>query len=85
LTGTIAAWLAVARRWAACKLGVYLHGMAGDLSEAEGELSMTPATWSVTWALPSWSLPAAGKPSIATDRPKNASEAISHQLSAESR
>jgi ADP-dependent NAD(P)H-hydrate dehydratase / NAD(P)H-hydrate epimerase len=43
LTGMIAAWLAqLLDAEAACKLAVYLHGMAGDLSEAdEGELSMT--------------------------------------------
>jgi NAD(P)H-hydrate repair Nnr-like enzyme with NAD(P)H-hydrate dehydratase domain len=43
LTGMIAAWLAqVLDAEAACKLGVYLHGMAGDLAEAdEGEVSMT--------------------------------------------
>jgi NAD(P)H-hydrate epimerase len=43
LTGTIAAWLAqLLDAEAACKLAVYVHGMAGDLSEAdEGELSMT--------------------------------------------
>ena len=39
----IAAWLAqLLDAEAACKLAVYLHGMAGDLSEADkGELSMT--------------------------------------------
>ena len=43
LTGMIAAWLAqLLDAEAACKLAVYLHGMAGDLSEADkGELSMT--------------------------------------------
>src|SRR5436190_1605445 len=43
LTGMIAAWLAqLMDAEAACKLAVYLHGMAGDLAEAdEGEVSMT--------------------------------------------
>jgi NAD(P)H-hydrate epimerase len=43
LTGMIAAWLAqVLDAEAACKLAVYLHGVAGDLSEAdEGEIAMT--------------------------------------------
>src|SRR4029450_10247305 len=43
LTGMIAAWLApLLDAQAACKLAVYLHGMAGDLAEAdEGEVSMT--------------------------------------------
>jgi NAD(P)H-hydrate epimerase len=43
LTGMIAAWLAqLLDAEAACKLAVYLHGMAGDLSEAdEGEVAMT--------------------------------------------
>jgi len=43
LTGMIAAWLAqLLDAEAACKLAVYLHGMAGDLAEAdEGEISMT--------------------------------------------
>ncbi len=43
LTGMIAAWLAhLLDAEAACKLAVYLHGMAGDLAEAdEGEVSMT--------------------------------------------
>jgi NAD(P)H-hydrate epimerase len=43
LTGMIAAWLAqLLDAEAACKLAVYLHGMAGDLAEArEGEASMT--------------------------------------------
>lgn len=43
LTGMIAAWLAqLLDAVAACKLAVYLHGMAGDLAEAdEGEVSMT--------------------------------------------
>ena len=42
LTGMIAAWLAqLLDAEAACKLAVYLHGMAGDLAEAdEGEVSM---------------------------------------------
>ena len=45
LTGMIAAWLAqLLDSEAACKLAVYLHGMAGDLAEAdEGEVSMTSA------------------------------------------
>ena len=45
LTGMIAAWLAqLLDAEAACKLAVYLHGMAGDLAEAdEGEVAMTPA------------------------------------------
>ena len=43
LTGMIAAWLAqLLDAEAACQLAVYLHGMAGDLAEAdEGEVSMT--------------------------------------------
>ena len=43
LTGMIAAWLAqLLDAEAACKLAVYLHGLAGDLAEAdEGEVSMT--------------------------------------------
>jgi ADP-dependent NAD(P)H-hydrate dehydratase / NAD(P)H-hydrate epimerase len=43
LTGMIAAWLAqLLDAEAACKLGVYLHGMAGDLAEAtQGEVAMT--------------------------------------------
>jgi ADP-dependent NAD(P)H-hydrate dehydratase / NAD(P)H-hydrate epimerase len=43
LTGMISAWLAhLLDAEAACKLAVYLHGMAGDLAEAdEGEVSMT--------------------------------------------
>jgi NAD(P)H-hydrate epimerase len=45
LTGMIAAWLAqLLDADAACKLAVYLHGMAGDLAEAdEGEVAMTAA------------------------------------------
>jgi len=45
LTGMIAAWLAqLLDAEAACQLAVYLHGMAGDLAEAdEGEISMTSA------------------------------------------
>jgi NAD(P)H-hydrate epimerase len=45
LTGMIAAWLAqLLDAEAACRLAVYLHGMAGDLAEAdEGEVSMTSA------------------------------------------
>jgi NAD(P)H-hydrate epimerase len=43
LTGMIAAWLAqLLDAEAACKLAVYLHGMAGDRAMAEiGEVSMT--------------------------------------------
>jgi hydroxyethylthiazole kinase-like uncharacterized protein yjeF len=43
LTGMIAAWLAqLLDAEAACKIAVYLHGMAGDLAEAdEGEVAMT--------------------------------------------
>jgi NAD(P)H-hydrate epimerase len=43
LTGMIAAWLAqLLDAEAACKLAVYLHGMAGDLAEADdGEIAMT--------------------------------------------
>ena len=43
LTGMIAAWLGqLLDAEAACKLGVYLHGAAGDLAAAdEGEISMT--------------------------------------------
>ncbi len=43
LTGMIAAWLAqLLDAEAACKLAVYLHGLAGDLAEADdGEVSMT--------------------------------------------
>ena len=45
LTGMIAAWLGqLLDAEAACKLAVYLHGLAGDLAEAdEGEVSMTSA------------------------------------------
>jgi NAD(P)H-hydrate epimerase len=45
LTGMIAAWLAqLLDADAACRLAVYLHGMAGDLAEAdEGEVAMTAA------------------------------------------
>jgi hydroxyethylthiazole kinase-like uncharacterized protein yjeF len=45
LTGMIAAWLAqLLDAEAACKLAVYLHGMAGDLAEADdGEVAMTSA------------------------------------------
>jgi NAD(P)H-hydrate epimerase len=45
LTGMIAAWLAqLLDAEAACKLAVYLHGLAGDLAEAdEGDVSMTSA------------------------------------------
>jgi len=43
LTGMIAAWVAqLLDAEAACKLAVYLHGMAGDLADAdEGEAAMT--------------------------------------------
>jgi ADP-dependent NAD(P)H-hydrate dehydratase / NAD(P)H-hydrate epimerase len=43
LTGMIAAWSAqLLDAEAACRLAVYLHGLAGDLSEAdEGEQAMT--------------------------------------------
>jgi NAD(P)H-hydrate epimerase len=43
LSGMLAAWLAqLLDAEAACKLAVYLHGMAGDLAEAdEGEIGMT--------------------------------------------
>jgi hydroxyethylthiazole kinase-like uncharacterized protein yjeF len=43
LTGVLAAWLAqLLDAEAACKLGVYLHALAGDLAEAdEGEVAMT--------------------------------------------
>src|SRR5207248_10688013 len=45
LTGMIAAWLAqLLDAEAACKVAVYLHGMAGDLADAdEGEVAMTSA------------------------------------------
>jgi ADP-dependent NAD(P)H-hydrate dehydratase / NAD(P)H-hydrate epimerase len=45
LTGMIAGWLGqLLDAEAACKLAVYLHGMAGDLAEAdEGEVAMTAA------------------------------------------
>jgi len=45
LTGMIAAWLAqLLDAEAACKLAVYLHGMAGDLADAdEGEVALTSA------------------------------------------
>jgi len=41
----IAAWLAqLLDAEAACRLAVYLHGLAGDLAEAdEGEVAMTSA------------------------------------------
>jgi NAD(P)H-hydrate epimerase len=43
LTGVLAAWLAqLLDAEAACKIAVYLHALAGDLSEAdEGEVAMT--------------------------------------------
>jgi NAD(P)H-hydrate epimerase len=45
LTGMIAAWLGqLLDAEAACRLAVYLHGLAGDLAEAdEGEVAMTAA------------------------------------------
>lgn len=45
LTGMIAAWLGqLLDAEAACRLAVYLHGMAGDLAEAsEGEVALTPS------------------------------------------
>jgi NAD(P)H-hydrate epimerase len=45
LTGMIAAWLAqLLDADAACRLAVYLHGLAGDLAEAdESEVAMTAA------------------------------------------
>ena len=45
LTGMIAAWLAqLLDAEAACRLAVYLHGMAGDLAEsAEGEVALMPS------------------------------------------
>jgi hydroxyethylthiazole kinase-like uncharacterized protein yjeF len=45
LSGMIAAWLAqLLDAEAACKLAVYLHGLAGDLAEVdEGEVAMTSA------------------------------------------
>jgi len=45
LTGMIAAWLGqLLDTEAACRLAVYLHGMAGDLAEAaEGEVALTPS------------------------------------------
>jgi NAD(P)H-hydrate epimerase len=43
LTGMVAGWLGqLLDAAAACKLGVYLHGSAGDLAEAsEGEVALT--------------------------------------------
>ena len=43
LTGVLAAWLAqLLDAEAACKVGVYVHALAGDLAEAdEGEVAMT--------------------------------------------
>jgi NAD(P)H-hydrate epimerase len=43
LTGVLAAWLGqLLDAEAACKIGVYLHALAGDLAEAdEGEVAMT--------------------------------------------
>jgi NAD(P)H-hydrate epimerase len=43
LTGMVAAWRAQALdAEAACRLAVYLHGLAGDLAAAdEGEIAMT--------------------------------------------
>jgi hydroxyethylthiazole kinase-like uncharacterized protein yjeF len=45
LTGMIAAWLAqLLDAEAACKLAVYLHGLAGDLAEAaRGEVALLPS------------------------------------------
>jgi NAD(P)H-hydrate epimerase len=45
LTGMIAAWIGqLLDAEAACRLAVYLHGMAGDLAEAaEGEVALTPS------------------------------------------
>jgi NAD(P)H-hydrate epimerase len=45
LTGMIAAWLGqLLDAEAACRLAVYLHGMAGDLAEAsEGEAALMPS------------------------------------------
>ena len=45
LTGMIAAWLGqLLDAEAACKLAVYLHGLAGDLADAaEGEVALTPS------------------------------------------
>ena len=45
LTGMIAAWLAqLLDAEAACKLAVFLHGLAGDLAEAaEGEVALMPS------------------------------------------
>ena len=45
LTGMVAAWLAqLLDAEAACRLAVYLHGMAGDLAEsAEGEVALLPS------------------------------------------
>jgi ADP-dependent NAD(P)H-hydrate dehydratase / NAD(P)H-hydrate epimerase len=43
LTGMIAAWLAqLLDAEAACKVAVFLHGLAGDLADAdEGEVALT--------------------------------------------
>jgi NAD(P)H-hydrate epimerase len=43
LTGVLSAWLAqLLDAEAACRLGVYLHGLAGDLAEAQhGEVGLT--------------------------------------------
>jgi NAD(P)H-hydrate epimerase len=45
LTGMVAAWLGqLLDTDAACKIAVFLHGLAGDLAEAdEGEIAMTPS------------------------------------------
>jgi hydroxyethylthiazole kinase-like uncharacterized protein yjeF len=45
LTGMIAAWVGqLLDAEAACRLAVYLHGVAGDLAEAaEGEVALTPS------------------------------------------
>jgi ADP-dependent NAD(P)H-hydrate dehydratase / NAD(P)H-hydrate epimerase len=49
LTGMIAGWLGqLLDAEAACKLAVYLHGLAGDLAESElGEIAMTAGDLSV--------------------------------------
>ena len=71
LTGMIAAWLAqLLDAEAACKLAVYLHGMAGDLAEAdEGEVAMTSADLAGISATRSWSSRRAARSSIGTGPP----------------
>ena len=66
LTGMIAAWLAqLLDAEAACKLAVYLHGMAGDLAEAdEGEVAMTAADVAGISATRCWSSPRGARSSI---------------------